>query len=145
MTSTFIQTPNIPASALEGVRRRRMLAVGVDFLLVSLLVLGISIVLFFLTFGLSLLLLPPLFPAVAFFYNGVSVSGRGMGTPGMRAFDLVVRMRDSGGRVPFINAAAHGVLFYVSWLFPPVLLVSLITPDKRCLHDFFSGVVVVRR
>ena len=118
---------------------------SVDFLIVCVLVAMVSIVLFFVTFGLSLVLLPPLFPIVAFFYNGVTVSGAGMGTPGMRAFDLAVRMNDTGGRVPFLNAAAQGVMFYVSWLFPPILLYSLLSSDKRCLHDIFAGVIVTRR
>lgn len=130
-----------PYAALAGVRTRRVLAVCVDFFIVSLIVLGIVVM----TLGLSLLILPPLFPIVAFFYNGLSVSGDGMGTPGMRLMDLCVRTGDTGGRVPFINAAAHGVLFYLSWLFPPILLIALITPDKRCLHDFFAGVIVTRR
>ena len=145
MSSTFFQVRHLPARALDSVRTRRILAVGVDFLIVCVLVASVGIALFVVTLGLSLLLLPPLFPIVAFFYNGVSVSGRGMGTPGMRAFDLAVRMNDSGGRVAFLNAAAHGVMFYLSWMFPPVLLVSLIAPDKRCLHDFLAGVVVTRR
>ena len=45
----------------------------------------------------------------------------------------------------FVAAAVHAVLFYVSWTVPPVLLVSLITRDKRCLHDMLSGVIAVRR
>ena len=145
MSSTFFQTRRLPAHVLDGVRTRRMLAVAVDFLIVCVLVAIVSMLLFVVTLGLSLLLLPPLFPVVAFFYNGVSVSGPGMGTPGMRAFDLAVRMNDSGGRVPFLNAAAHGVMFYVSWLFPPILLFSLLAADKRCLHDILAGVIVTRR
>ena len=141
MSNVFMPARALPYSALAGVRTRRMMAVGVDLFLVSLIVLGVVIA----TLGLSLLILPPLFPIVAFFYNGFSVSGRGMGTPGMRLFDLAVRSVETGGRAPFINAAAHGVLFYVSWLFPPVLLICLITPDKRCLHDYFAGVIVTRR
>ena len=145
MSSTFFQPRRLPAHVLDGVRTRRMLAVAVDFLIVCVLVAIVSMLLFVVTLGLSLLLLPPLFPVVAFFYNGVSVSGPGMGTPGMRAFDLAVRMNDSGGRVPFLNAAAHGVMFYVSWLFPPILLFSLLAADKRCLHDILAGVIVTRR
>lgn len=141
MSNIFSPARPMPYAALQGVRTRRMLAVCVDFFIVSLIVLGIVVM----TLGLSLLILPPLFPIVAFFYNGFSVSGSGMGTPGMRLLDLSVRMADTGGRVPFINAAAHGVLFYLSWLFPPVLLIALATPDKRCLHDFFAGVIVTRR
>jgi uncharacterized RDD family membrane protein YckC len=59
--------------------------------------------------------------------------------------DLEMRLHDSGGRVPFINAAAQAVLFYVSWFFPPIFLVSLVDGEKRCLHDILAGVVLVRR
>ena len=138
----------LPPEALDGVRTRRMMAVGVDFAMVSLIVAAIWIVVGVLTLGLGFFLLaaiPPLFPIVAFFYNGFGSSGAKMGTLGMRMFDLAVRDPHTGGRVSFINAAIHGVLFYVSWLFPPVLLYSLAAPDKRCLHDIFSGVILTRR
>jgi uncharacterized RDD family membrane protein YckC len=54
-------------------------------------------------------------------------------------------MHESGARVPFVNAAVQAVLFYVSWCFPPIFLVSLVDPEKRCLHDIIAGVVIVRR
>ena len=98
-----------------------------------------------LTLGFALFFLPPLFPIVAFFYNGLTVSGRKMATPGMRAMDLEMRMNDDGARVPFVNAAVQAVLFYVSWCFPPIFLVSLVDAEKRCLHDIIAGVVIVRR
>jgi uncharacterized RDD family membrane protein YckC len=50
-----------------------------------------------------------------------------------------------GAPVPFLQAAVHAVLFYVTWLLPPLLLVSLVTRDKRCLHDMLSDVIVLRR
>jgi uncharacterized RDD family membrane protein YckC len=59
--------------------------------------------------------------------------------------DLEMRMDESGARVPFINAAVHAVLFYLSWFFPLLFLVSLVDGEKRCLHDMLAGVVVVRR
>ena len=135
----------ITAADLAGVRTRRICAVALDFIVVMFLSAVIFTVLTVATFGLSLFILPPLFPAVAFFYNGLTVSGYRMATPGMRAFDLEVRLADGGGRVPFLHAAVQAVLFYLSWLFPPVLLFSLIGPSKRCLHDIFSGVTVIRR
>ena len=57
-----------------------------------------------------------------------------------------MRMMD-GTRVPFVNAAAHAVFFYLSWtiLTPFILLVSLFSRDKRCLHDMAAGVIVTRR
>ena len=147
MSNLFTAAPAsvMRADALSGVRTRRVVAVCIDFVLVSLLVMGLWVVSIVLTLGLALFFLPPLFPFVAFFYNGLTVSGARMATPGMRALDLEMRMDDDGARVPFVNAAVQAVLFYLSWCFPPVFLVSLIDAEKRCLHDIIAGVVIVRR
>ncbi len=134
----------LPRQALSGVRTRRILALAIDFAVVSVVAFLLWLVLLVLTLGLSLAVLPPLFPFVAFFYNGLTVSGRHMATPGMRLLDLEIRRTD-GTRVPFLYAAVHAVLFYVSWMFPPVFLISLLADDKRCLHDMLAGVVVTRR
>ena len=131
--------------ALAGVRTRRIVAVCLDFVIVSILALLFWMASVVLTLGLALFFLPPLWPIVAFFYNGLTVSGAGMATPGMRALDLEMRLSESGGRVPFVNAAVHAVLFYVSWFFPPIFLVSLVDAEKRCLHDILAQVVIVRR
>jgi len=143
--SASVSAPVLRSDALSGVRTRRILALAIDFFLVSILAGVLFVVTLVLTLGLSWFLLPPMFPLVAFFYNGLSVSSRKMGTPGMRAMDLEMRMHDNGARVPFINAAAHALFWYLSWFFPPVLLVSLVDGEKRCLHDLLAGVVVVRR
>ena len=139
------RSPSLRADALAGVRSRRILAVCFDFVIVSVLVALIWIVLTILTLGLALFFLPPLWPIVAFFYNGLTVSGAKMGTPGMRAMDLEMRLYDTGGRVPFVNAAVQAVLFYLSWCFPPIFLVSLVDGEKRCLHDILADVIIVRR
>jgi len=136
--------PILPREALSGVRTRRILALCVDLIIVSVLAFILWSVLTIATFGLALFILPSLWPFVAFFYNGFSVSGRHHGTIGMRMMDIEIQLA-GGGRVPFIVAAIHAVLFYFSWMFPPILLVSLFTHDKRCLHDIFSGVIVLRR
>jgi uncharacterized RDD family membrane protein YckC len=122
-----------------------MVAVCLDFVLVSILVALFWTASVILTLGLALFFLPPLYPIVAFFYNGLTASGARMSTPGMRAMDLEMRLHESGQRTPFINAAAQAVLFYLSWFFPPVFLVSLVDSEKRCLHDILAGVVIVRR
>src|ERR1700691_319300 len=147
MSNAYAATPPnaMRSDALAGVRTRRMLAVCIDLVLVSLLVAVLWILSIVLTFGLALFFLPPLYPFVAFFYNGLTVSVRRMATPGMRAMDLEMRMQDTGARVPFINAAVQAVLFYVSWFFPPILLVSVVDGETRCLHDIIAGVVIVRR
>jgi uncharacterized RDD family membrane protein YckC len=146
MSNFVAATPTqLRADALSGVRSRRILAVCFDLVLVSVLVALLWIASIVLTLGLALFFLPPLYPIVAFFYNGLSVSGSKMATPGMRAMDLEMRMHDTGARVPFVNAAVQAVLFYVSWFFPPIFLVSLVDAEKRCLHDILAGVVIVRR
>ena len=142
MSNVYAAAPTnaMRADALAGVRTRRILAVCIDLFLVSLLVAALWIISIVLTFGFALFFLPPLYPFVAFFYNGLTVSGAKMATPGMRAMDLEMRMHDTGARVPFVNAAVQAVLFYVSWFFPPILLVSLVDGEKRCLHDIIAGV-----
>lgn len=137
----FVQ---LPAEAFARVRTRRIVALLLDLILVSILSCVLWIGLTVLTLGLSLLILPPLFPLVAFFYNGLTVSGWRMATPGMRAMDLEMRLTD-GAPVPFLNAAVHAVLFYVSTMFPPIFLVSLLSANKRCLHDMLADVIVIRR
>jgi uncharacterized RDD family membrane protein YckC len=138
-------SPPIRADALAGVRTRRILALGVDLCVVSIFVLFLCIALAVLTFGLSFFLLPPIYPVAAFFYNGLTVSGRRMATPGMRLMDLEMRMVENGARVPFVNAAAHALFFYLSWMAPPIFLVSLVDQEKRCVHDMLAGVIVLRR
>jgi uncharacterized RDD family membrane protein YckC len=146
MTEAFAVPPYaIRRDALSGVRARRILAVALDLVIVGVLAAFISTALVVVTFGLSWFFFPPLFPLIAFFYNGLSVSGAKMGTPGMRAMDLQIRLNETGGRVPFINAAMHAMLFYLTWFCPPLFLVSLVDGEKRCLHDIFAGVVVTRR
>lgn len=139
------RVPAFAPGALSGVRSRRIIAVLFDLLFVSIIVTGLWLVLVVATLGLALLFLPPLFPVVAFFYNGFTVSGVNMGTPGMRLMDLRATQASTGERLPFLNAAVHAVLFYVSWMFPPVFLWSLLAGDKRCLHDIFSDVMITRR
>lgn len=140
---------DLPAQALDGVRTRRMLAILFDLIFVTIIV---AVAFMFLavlgvvTFGLSWLAIPFLYPVVALFYNGKTISGPNMATPGMRMMDLEMRLTD-GYRVPFVYAAVHAVLFYLSWtlLTPLILLISLFARNKRCLHDILAGVVVTRR
>jgi uncharacterized RDD family membrane protein YckC len=152
MSDMSFQRPNdlvLPPRALEGVRTRRSFAIGIDLIFITLLVGVLFVALAFLglvTFGLTWLLIPVLYPAVALLYNGLAISGWRRATPGMRLMDLEMRLMD-GSRTPFINAAVHAVLFYLSWtiLTPLVLIVTLVSRNKRCLHDMVSGVIVTRR
>jgi len=134
---------------LDGVRRKRILAFVVDFVIVSLisLLLGtIVIVLGFLTFGLAWLLLGSLFPIVAIIYCGSGVGSDRHATIGMATAGLVFRL-DDGSEPTFLFGAVHVILFYlsVSFLTPLVLLVSLFNTRKRLLHDMILGAVIEAR
>ena len=100
--------PYIPPAALDSVRTRRIMAVCLDLVLVSTLSAAIFIALLVLSFGMSAILLPPLFPIIAFFYNGLTVSGARMGTPGMVFMDLEMRSME-GAPASFLQAATHAV------------------------------------
>ena len=140
----FLRPRDLPRAAFAGVRTRRVLAFALDLAFVGTLVFGLNVLLAIATLGLSLLLLPALFLPAALIYNGMTISGPGMGTWGMRMMDLETGLAD-GRRAPFVNAAAHAVLCYLSLFFPPLLLASFLSPDKRCLHDLLADVVVTRR
>ena len=142
----------LPAKALEGVRTRRMVAFLLDFMCLSLIAGAIVIVLLILgipTLGISWFFIPAvlgLFPLIALVYNGISISGWRRATPGMRHAGLEMRLTD-GARVSFLHAAVHAILYYigVAFLTPLILLVSLVTTNKRCLHDMLSNTIVTRR
>ncbi|MGO9744425.1 MAG: RDD family protein [Roseiarcus sp.] len=133
------------ADRLAGVRTRRLAAWMLDAIIVALLTGMIWLALLIGTLGLSLLLLPPLFPTIAVIYHGLTVSGAGRATLGMRALGLEVADFGSGGRPTFVQAAAQAILFYVSWAFPLLFVVTLVDGDKRYLHDMLSGLVLLRR
>ena len=135
----------LPPEALAGVRTRRILAICFDAIFIGILATVVWTVLGFVTLGVAWFLLPPLLPVIAFFYNGATIGGRGMGTWGMRMMDLEVRTT-AGYRPTFLLAALQAILYWLTlYIFAPLLLWSLIAEDKRCLHDIFSGLVVVRR
>jgi uncharacterized RDD family membrane protein YckC len=130
----------------DGVRRKRIAAFLVDFVLVTLISAALWVIVAVLgifTFGLAWLLLGAIFPAVAILYAGATVGGPFSATPGMRLAGLVFRL-DDGGRPDFLYGAAHLVLFYlsVSFLTPFILLVSLFASRKRLLHDMVIGIVI---
>ena len=68
------------------------------------------------------------------------MSGAGMGTVGMRAMDLEMRMRDTGGaRCPSSTPRRRCCSIYLSWGFPLMFLVTLVDSEKRFLHDILVG------
>lgn len=134
--------------ALDGVRTRRVLAFCLDYLLIGLLLVPVAILVFFLgiiTLGLGWFLFGILAPLTALLYVGATLGGTAQATVGMRAMGLKM-LRTDGGRVDWMLAVVHTVLFWAgnAVLTPLILLATLFLSNKRTLHDLLLGTVVVR-
>jgi uncharacterized RDD family membrane protein YckC len=136
----------------EGTLSRRLFAYLVDVVVIFLIsaVLGVVIsILGLLTFGLGWLLFAVLGIPVAVLYNAITISGSSQGTIGMRMVGVRVLDATTGGRVSFISAAVHALLFYVAlgtaallWLAD--VAVGLFRSDRRLARDLITNVVFVR-
>jgi uncharacterized RDD family membrane protein YckC len=132
----------------RSVRSRRVLAFCLDYLIVGLLLVPVSIVVAILgifTLGLGWMLFGILAPVVAIVYVYSTLGSRRQATLGMRAMGLRLERLD-GGRVDGWLAILHSVLFWAAnaILTPAVLLVTLFADRKRTLHDLLLGTVVIR-
>lgn len=133
----------------ESVPARRGVAFFVDAILIGLLMIPAAALLSVVavaTLGLGILLFPALFTIVALAYVALTLGGPQSATPGMRL--VGIEARTGSGRPMFpLLAAMHALLFWasVSLLTPLVLLLALLTPRKRLLHDIILDVVVVNR
>lgn len=136
------------ARLYEGVRTRRVLAFVVDYLLVGLMLIPVSILVFLfglLTLGLGWALFAVLFPLVALPYVAVTMGGPHQATIGMRMMSVRLERLD-GTRIDGITAMAHAVLFWAGNVIatPLILLATLFLDRKRAVHDLILGTVVTR-
>lgn len=148
LDATYATTEIDDWRAYRGVRTRRVLAFLVDYALVILLCIPVSILIFFLgifTLGLGFMLYSVLFALVALPYVALTMGGPSQATPGMRLMNLRIARLD-GVPVDGMLAMVHAVLFWAGnvILSPLVLLISLFSPRKRLLQDFLLGTVVLR-
>tara|TARA_R100001129_G_scaffold185574_3_gene174204 strand:+ start:7863 stop:8333 length:471 start_codon:yes stop_codon:yes gene_type:complete len=132
----------------DGVRTRRVLAFLIDYSFILLLCIPAAIVVFvfgLLTLGLGFFLYGALFFLVAIPYIGLSLGGRAQATPGMRMTGIRLQRLD-GGRIDFLFALVHSVLFWAAnaILTPLILLATLFLDRKQTIHDRLLGTVVVR-
>ncbi|MGK2739564.1 RDD family protein [Tepidicaulis sp. LMO-SS28] len=140
--------PAFDSADFRGVLTSRMLAFLGDFVILALITIAgwvIFGVLGFLTFGLAWLALQLVAPVVFFGYFALTLGGEHGATPGMRFQGIHAETWD--GRKPgILQAFIQTLLFYltVSILTPLILLVPLFNRRKRCLHDYLSGMVIVR-
>ena len=131
----------------DGIIFKRVIAYVIDVIVISML-LGIVFVglgiLGFITFGATWGIMGIVLFLIPFAYHTLLIGGPQSSTIGMRIMDLEVR-RWVGGRPDYVQAAVQTIMFYGSialtaWL---ILLVAFFGGAGRCLHDYFSGTVVV--
>lgn len=144
---SMVDTYENPA-LYDGVRTRRVLAFLLDYTFIILLCIPAAVVVFFfglLTLGLGFFLYGILFFLVAVPYVGFSLGGAGQATPGMRMMGIRLERLD-GGRIDFLFALVHSVLFWAAnaILTPLILLATLFLDRKQTVHDRLLGTVVVR-
>ena len=134
----------------EGVLARRVVAFLIDFVILSIPVVFVSMFIFvvgIVTFGLGFLIYGLLWPAMvvwAICYYGATLGGAASATIGMRAMDIEMRTW-YGSPTYFVLGAVHAVVFWitVSMITPLILVVSLFNERRRCLHDMLVGTVVI--
>ena len=133
----------------DGLIWRRLFAYGFDCIVMGLLILAAwfsLVILGVLSFGLLLPLVPVLIALVPVAYHALQVGSRHHATLGMRLFDLEVRTWTGG--VPDVwQGFLMAALFYATLAITCslILLVVLFNDRRRTIHDYLSGVVVVRR
>ena len=134
----------------EGVVSRRVVAFLIDFLILSIPVVFVSMFIFVIgivTFGLGFLFYGLLWPAMviwALAYYGLTLGSPASATIGMRTMDIEMRTWH-GSPAYFVLGSVHAVVFWVtvSMLTPFVLLVCLFNERRRCLHDMLVGTVII--
>lgn len=146
--------PNLPDPAtapelFEGLLSRRVMAYFIDLVVLAViagLVLLVSTVGGFLSFGLAWLLLPVSMVAALVLYYAATLGSPKRATIGMAMMDLVLTpTRDTrlDGWMAFFHPLLFWTTFWVSW--PVSLILPLLTPRRQMLHDLVLGTLVVRR
>lgn len=82
-----------------------------------------------------------------FFYRWLMLRSRSA-TVGMMVTGIEVRDHE-GNRMNDATAALHTLGYYVTMMFPPLMLIGWIlmatSPYRRAMHDSFIGAVVINR
>ena len=149
--TTYRAYPSIDPRATEGTLGRRFFGYLIDIVVIAVITLVLSVVIGILgviTLGLGWLLFS-LLPLTAIVYNAITVSGSAQGTYGMRMTGVRVLDATTGGRVSFIAAAVHALLFYVAVGSAALLWIAdvafgLFRDDRRLARDLLTNVVFVR-
>lgn len=142
-------SPDIFPEVYQGVVARRVLAYLLDALVIGLILLALRLLVAtatLLTFGLLWPLKVFIIPlGVAICYHSLQIGGPASATLGMRVFDLRVHAT-VGGRPTLMQAFLQTLCFYATLGFTGglLMLVPLFNQQRRGLHDFLAGTVVLR-
>lgn len=142
--------PAINPELFEGVVARRLVAFLIDFVILAIPVLFVSMFIFVIgvvTLGLGFFFYALLWPGMVIWavcYYGMTLGGPASATVGMRVMDIQMRTW-YGAPTYFLLGAVHAVVFWitVSALTPFILLVCLVNERRRALHDMLVGTVVI--
>ena len=134
----------------EGVLARRVVAFLIDFIVLSIPVVFVSMFIFVVgvvTFGLGFLFYGLLWPAMVIWavaYYGLTLGSPASATIGMRAMDIEMRTW-YGAPAYFVLGAVHAIGFWftVSFFTPFVLLVPFFNQRRRLLHDILLGTIII--
>lgn len=143
------QDAPVTPDMLDGVLWRRVTAYLVDLIVIGVII-GLLVVVVLLpatviSFGLLTGPMIALLGLIPLAYHTLLVGGRHAATLGQRLLDL--RVMDASGAPPdYAQAAVQCVLFYVTLALTGFLLLFVfLNPQRRTLHDWLSGTIVVRR
>jgi uncharacterized RDD family membrane protein YckC len=134
----------------EGVLTRRVVAFAIDFIVIAIPPILVSLLIFvfgLMTLGLGWALfffVTPGWVIWALFYYGLTLGSPASATLGMRAMEIEMRTW-YGGPLYFVLGAVHAIVFWVtvSVLTPLILIVGLFNGRKRLLHDMLVGTVLI--
>lgn len=134
----------------EGVLARRVIAFIIDIIVIVIpLIVGWMFIFVFglVTFGLGWALFWLMSPGSALWalvYYGITLGSPASATLGMRAMDIELRTW-YGAPAYFVLGAVHAIVFWisVSVLTPFILVVGLLNPRHRLLHDMLVGTVLI--
>lgn len=140
---TYDEAPEL----FDGVLGRRFFAFLIDATIILALTTFAYIVTFFLgilTLGLAWLIFGAVFPLVALWYTGSTLSSSQSATIGMRSVGIEMRTFE-GEKMTFLPAVIHALGFWLSFvtLTPFIVLVGLFNARGRLLHDFVLGTYVI--
>ena len=131
----------------DGIRVKRLIAYGIDFIIISLLLVAawvIGSIFAIITLGLLFPVLVMAAFVLPFAYHILQLGGASNATVGMRIMNLRV-VAWNGHRPGYPQAAFQILLFFgsISIATPLVLALSFFNARGRCLHDFLAGTVTI--